>query len=59
MSVQIPTEDFDAQSQLNQKQHHDFTKIMQTIDVGTTTLFCGWTRGNRKNIPIPCITGQG
>ena len=36
--MQIPTEDFDAQSQLNQKQHHDFTKIMQTNDVGTTAI---------------------
>ncbi|KAH0682468.1 hypothetical protein KY285_019982 [Solanum tuberosum] len=39
MSVQIPTEDFDAQSQLNPEQDHAFTKIMQTIDVGTIGIF--------------------
>jgi len=39
MSVQIPTEDFEAQSQLNPEQHHAFTKIMQTIDAGTTGIF--------------------
>ncbi|XP_015064677.1 uncharacterized protein LOC107009882 [Solanum pennellii] len=39
MSVQIPPEDFDAQSQLNPEQHHAFTKIMQTINAGTTAIF--------------------
>ncbi|XP_049399878.1 uncharacterized protein LOC125863960 [Solanum stenotomum] len=39
MSVQIPREDFEAQSQLNPEQHHAFTKIMQTIDAGTTGIF--------------------
>ena len=29
---------YNAQSQLNQEQHHAFTKIMQTIDVGTTAI---------------------
>ncbi|XP_015064581.1 uncharacterized protein LOC107009752 [Solanum pennellii] len=37
--VQIPTEDYDSQSQLNIEQHHAFTKIMQIIDVGTTGIF--------------------
>ena len=39
MSVQIPPEDIDAQSQLNPEQHHAFTKIMQTINAGTTAIF--------------------
>ena len=39
MFVQIPTEDFDAQSQLNSEQHHAFTKIMQTIYDGTAGIF--------------------
>ena len=39
MFVQIPTEDFDAQSQLNPEQHHAFTKIMKTINAGTTAIF--------------------
>ncbi|KAG5610555.1 hypothetical protein H5410_021836 [Solanum commersonii] len=39
MFVQIPTEDFDAQSQLNQEQDHAFTKIMQTIDIGIAEIF--------------------
>ena len=38
MYVQIPPEDFDAQSQLNPEQHHAFTKIMQTINAGTTPI---------------------
>ncbi|XP_049342915.1 uncharacterized protein LOC125807239 [Solanum verrucosum] len=39
MFVQIPTEDFEAQSQLNPEQHHAFTKIMQIIDAGITGIF--------------------
>ena len=37
--MQIPPEDFGAQSQLNPEQHHAFIKIMQTIDAGTTAIF--------------------
>ncbi|XP_069149753.1 uncharacterized protein [Solanum lycopersicum] len=39
MSVQIPPEHIDAQSQLNPEQHHAFTKIMKTINAGTTAIF--------------------
>ena len=39
MFVEIPTKDFDAQSQLNPEQYHACTKIIQTIDAGIAQIF--------------------
>ncbi|KAG5630572.1 hypothetical protein H5410_002289 [Solanum commersonii] len=39
LSVQIPSKDFDAQSQLDPEQEQAFTKIVQTIDTRTTGIF--------------------